>query len=242
MPMSSPRSTKSRSKPSMWLIPMHAAFSLVSAPLCIYMHLMQVEFTYDQYDVMFINTTRVDAFQYPMGVELFGTSQSNNAYMKRGELLSYNDIISRWNQQNGNSPFSACYQENVTTDNLGGIIIQPSKVAAVKNNGYFDNYINQIWSYFATHELYADMGQRGKWRGTVQGNTFVLTNGGQTAYVNKPSTTDVIEGAGTFATGSDIDKVMSTPPTDNCRTGVTEPVSSPATRGIPMWHSSIRTT
>ena len=167
-----------------------------------------VEFTYDQYDVMFINTTRVDAFQYPMGVELFGTSQSNNAYMKRGELLSYNDIINRWNQQNGNSPFSACYQENVTTDNLGGIIIQPSKVAAVKNNGYFDNYINQIWSYFATHELYADMGQRGKWRGTVQGNTFVLTNGGQTAYVNKPSTTDVIEGAGTFATGSDIDKAV----------------------------------
>ena len=167
-----------------------------------------VEFTYDQYDVMFINTTRVDAFQYPMGVELFGTSQSNNAYMKRGELLSYNDIINRWNQQNGNSPFSACYQENVTTDNLGGIIIQPSKVAAVKNNGYFDNYINQIWSYFTTHELYADMGQRGKWRGTVQGNTFVLTNGGQTAYVNKPSTTDVIEGAGTFATGSDIDKAV----------------------------------
>ena len=167
-----------------------------------------VEFTYDQYDVMFINTTRVDAFQYPMGVELFGTSQSNNAYMKRGELLSYNDIISRWNQQNGNSPFSACYQENVTTDNLGGIIIQPSKVATVKNNGYFDNYINQIWSYFATHELYADMGQRGKWRGTVQGNTFVLTSGGQTAYVNKPSTTDVIEGAGTFATGSDIDKAV----------------------------------
>ena len=167
-----------------------------------------VEFTYDQYDVMFINTTRVDAFQYPMGVELFGTSQSNNAYMKRGELLSYNDIINRWNQQNGNSPFSACYQENVTTDNLGGIIIQPSKVAAVKNNGYFDNYINQIWSYFTTHELYADMGQRGKWRGTVQGNTFVLTNGGQTASVNKPSTTDVIEGAGTFATGSGIDKAV----------------------------------
>lgn len=167
-----------------------------------------VEFTYDQYDVMFINTTRVDAFQYPMGVELFGTSQSNNAYMKRGELLSYNDIINRWNQQNGNSPFSACYQESVTTDALGGIIIQPSKVATVKNNGYFDNYINQIWSYFATHELYADMGQRGKWRGTVQGNTFVLTSGGQTAYVNKPSTTDVIEGAGTFATGSDIDKAV----------------------------------
>ncbi len=167
-----------------------------------------VEFTYDQYDVMFINTTRVDAFQYPMGVELFGTSQSNNAYMKRGELLSYNDIINRWNQQNGNSPFSACYQESVTTDALGGIIIQPSKVAAVKNNGYFDNYINQIWSYFTTHELYADMGQRGKWRGTVQGNTFVLTSGGQTAYVNKPSTTDVIEGAGTFATGSDIDKAV----------------------------------
>ena len=171
-----------------------------------------MEFTYDQYDVMFINTTRVDAFQYPMGVELFGTANSNNAYMKRGELLNYATIINRWNTTNANNDFKYCYQDVITTDALGGIITQPSKVAEVKNNGFFDDYINRIWNYFSSNELYADMGLRGKWRGKVNGgNSFVMTNvddANLVATINKPTTTDVIEGAGTFATGSETDKAV----------------------------------
>ena len=37
---------------------------------------------------------------------------------------------------------------------LGGIITQPSKVAAVKNNGWFDDYIDRIWA--ATFNAKAD--------------------------------------------------------------------------------------
>ena len=173
-----------------------------------------MEFTYDWYNVMFINTTRVDAFQYPMGVDLYGdeAAGANNPHMRRGELLNYATIINRWNTENAGTDFQYCYQDVITADNLGGIITQPSKVAAVKNNGWFDDYIDRIWAYFANNELYADMGQRGIWRGKVNGGTsFVLTNvddASQVATVNKPTTTDVIEGAGTFATGSEIDKAV----------------------------------
>lgn len=170
-----------------------------------------VEFTLDNYNVMFVNTSRVDAFQYPMGLELYGGSGSNNPYMKRGELKDYASIIDQWKTTNGSSQFNACYQDNITMDNLGGIIVQPSKVPSIKNNGYFDDYINRIWSYFSTNQLYADMGQLGKWRGGVSGNVFTMTresDGAVAKIATKPSTTDVIEGAGAFATGSSVDLAL----------------------------------
>ena len=174
-----------------------------------------IEFTYDRYGVMFINTTRVDAFQYPMGLELFGNASAgaNNPYTKRGEVNTYEEIINRWKTQNGGNIFSNCLKNNITHDNLGGIIMQPSKVAEVKNTGYFDGYINRIWSEFRTKDIHVNMGnQLGVWRGRVNGNNFVLTSvsgprQGQTAIVGKPTSIDVIEGAGEFAKphGNDAD-------------------------------------
>lgn len=166
-----------------------------------------IEFTYDRYGVMFINTTRVDAFQYPMGLELYGNAAAgaNNPYTKRGEVNTYEEIIKRWREENGGNIFSNCLKNKITKDNLGGIIMQPSKVAEVKNQGYFDEYINRIWSVFSSKDIYVDMGdQLGFWRGRVNGNNFVLTSEagprkGQTAVVGKPTTIDVIEGAGEFA-------------------------------------------
>ena len=91
--------------------------------------------------------------------------------------------------------------------------MQPSKVAEVKNTGYFDSYINRIWSEFRTKDIHVNMGnQLGVWRGRVNGNNFVLTSEsgprqGQTAIVGKPTSIDVIEGAGEFARfhGNDAD-------------------------------------
>lgn len=169
-----------------------------------------MEYSYDQYDVLFINTTRVDAFQYPMGVELFGNEKSSLQYMKRGETANYKTIIDRWKAMYGTSAFADCYSTPIKKDNIGGIITQPSKVASIKDNGYFDDYINRIWSKYANEKLYVDLGKiLGKWTGQVNGNTFVLTSDSdpsKVASVGKPTTTDVIEGAGTFATGSEVDK------------------------------------
>lgn len=170
------------------------------------------EFSYDENYVMFINTTRVDAFQYPMGVELYGGEGANNAYMKRGELVDYNDIIARWKSENQGNVFYNCLQSNVKKDQLGEIIMQPSKVADVKNHGFFDDYISRIWTAFAGKELNVSLGVLGKWRGKVSGDNFVLTSyegnrNGQTAVVGRPTTVDVIEGAGEFAKphGNDAD-------------------------------------
>lgn len=173
-----------------------------------------IEFSYDQYDVMFVNTTRVDAFQYPMGIDLWGNvaAGANNEHMRRGDLLTYAEIIDRWKTQTENTIYSNCLIDHITKDNLGGIIMQPSKVSSVANSNLFDSYINAIWSTFSTKELYADMGELGKWRGSVNGSgEFVMTRESDNAVAKvprKPSTTEAIEGAGSFAEGSKEDKAL----------------------------------
>lgn len=172
-----------------------------------------IEFSYDENNVFFVNTTRVDAFQYPMGIDLYGdvAAGANNAHMRRGELQNYAAIINAWNAQYGATIYDQCKVNRITRDNLGPIIMQPSKIAAVKNANVFDSYINAIWSAFATKRLHASMGERGVWSGSVQNGAFVMTNDAnpsQVAHIAKPTTTDVIEGAGTFASGSEIDKAV----------------------------------
>lgn len=173
-----------------------------------------IEFSYDQYDVMFVNTTRVDAFQYPMGIDLWGdkAAGANNEHMRRGDLLTYAEIIGRWQSQTKNTIYSNCLIDNITKDNLGGIIMQPSKVSSVSNSGIFDSYINSIWTTFATKTLYADMGQLGVWKGRVneQGQFVMKKDGTSTTAIipRKPSTNDAIEGAGSFAEGNEADKAL----------------------------------
>ena len=169
-----------------------------------------IEFTYNDDSNIWINTTRVDAFQYPMGLELFGSASSGEKYIKRGELLTYRDIIARWQNQHGGDQYAACLQNDITTDNLGGIILQPSKVTSVKNSGFMDSYINSVWDYFRNNDMYVSMGVLGTWRGRVSGDKFTLTcqqgnyfKPGTVATIPwKPSTTDAVEGAGAFATAA----------------------------------------
>ncbi len=161
---------------------------------------------------IWINTTRVDAFQYPMGLELYSASP---AYIKRGEKLSYGDIIKSWNNAYGNTVYKDCYSNPIRKDNLGGIIKQPSKVQSVKASNLFGDYINRVWDYFRYNTANISMGVLGRWEGRVYGDQFVLTckEGtywavGSQGHVNKPTTEDAIEGAGPFAAGSDIDKTV----------------------------------
>ena len=173
-----------------------------------------VEFSYDQYDVMFVNTTRVDAFQYPMAVDLYGNvaAGANNAHMARGETCTYQEVLEKWQQAYGNTIYSHCVIDNrITKDNLGPIIMQPSKVKALKQSNIFEEYIDQIWTTFSSKRLHAQMGERGTWSGKVENDVFVMKNDAnpsQVACVARPTTTDVIEGAGAFATGSEIDKAV----------------------------------
>ncbi len=180
-----------------------------------------VEFTYTpgsgsgkDYDEIWINTTRVDAFQYPMGLELWSTG--HYPYTKRGENVSYKTVIDKWNSTLGNTVYKDCLYNLITKDNVGGIIKQPSKVKSIKDQNIFDDYINKIWTYFSNHTANIDMGLLGRWTGKVEGEKFVLTcaeghywQPGSVATIDaKPDTEDVIEGAGVFASGSDISKTV----------------------------------
>lgn len=154
---------------------------------------------------MWSNTTRVDSYQYPMGLEVWGNS---NFYKKVGELKSHSQILSQW-QSTAPAAFAGCY------DASKGVILFPSKTAAFKAGGsqanYFDAYINSIWSKYTSGDLVFNAGDAGTWRGRVSGDvfTFTRTSDGQIAKISrKPTNTETMEGSGVLAEGGQWDKVV----------------------------------
>jgi hypothetical protein len=155
----------------------------------------------------FGNTTRVDAFAYPMGLELYG----NGYYKKTGELKTAADIV-------------AAYKANVpaefqgTVNNTTGVITFPSKTPAFYDgtNGttpgaygnYFKTYIDAIWNKYKTVDLIFYAGNAGVFKGRVDANdrlTVVGQSGaftGRTGIITRrPTTQEAFEGKGVLATG-----------------------------------------
>ncbi|MGL1904136.1 MAG: beta-1,3-glucanase family protein [Fibrobacterales bacterium] len=179
---------------------------------------------YDQedgvtYNGVWINTSRVDAYQYPMGVEVFGTDVGGvgNDYKKVGELLEHDEILNRWNNT-VSDPFKECYNEHKLPAG-DGIIYQPSKIpefgVAGEYKNYFDPYIDEVWTAFRSKKVRFSMFDEGLWEGWVEGDVFMAKQiekkNGQPgdasgSIASKPSTTDVIEGAGVMAAGGMYDK------------------------------------
>jgi hypothetical protein len=154
---------------------------------------------------MWANTTRVDSYQYPMGLEVWGNS---SFYKKVGELKTHAQLISQW-QSTAPAEFAGCL------DAAKGIIKFPSKTTAFLAGGaqanYFSAYINSIWSKYAGGDLVFSAGDAGTWRGRTSGNvfTFTRTSDGQVATItNKPTNTETMEGSGVLAAGAQWDKVV----------------------------------
>jgi hypothetical protein len=154
---------------------------------------------------LWANTTRVDSYQYPMGLEVWG---NNGFYKKVGELKTHSQILAQW-QASAPAAFAGCY------DAANGIIKFPSKTAAFQTGGaqanYFSAYINAIWSKYTNDYLVFNAGNAGTFTGHVSGNAFVFTRSsdGQTGTIsNKPTNTEAMEGSGVMASGSDLDKVV----------------------------------
>ncbi|RSK48045.1 beta-1,3-glucanase family protein [Hymenobacter rigui] len=160
-----------------------------------------IELTNNQYG-FFGNTTRVDAFQYPMGLELWG----NGYYKKTGELKTAADIV-------------AAYKANVPTEfqstvnNSTGVITFPSKSAAFADgtNGttagpygqYFKSYIDAIWNKYKSVDLIFNAGNAGVFKGRVDANDRLVVVGqsgayaGRTGIINgRPTTQMAFEGKG----------------------------------------------
>ncbi|MGL1936591.1 MAG: beta-1,3-glucanase family protein [Fibrobacterales bacterium] len=171
------------------------------------------------YNGVWINTSRVDAYQYPMGVEVFGTDVGGvgNDYKKVGELLEHDEILNRWNNT-VSDPFKKCYNEHKLPAG-DGIIYQPSKIpefgVAGEYKNYFDPYIDEVWTAFRSKKVRFSMFDEGLWEGWIEGDAFMAKqiekkNGdpgdASGSISSKPSTTDVIEGAGVMAAGGMYDK------------------------------------
>ena len=165
---------------------------------------------------LWVNTTRVDSYQYPMGLEVLGKSGTNYIYNKVGDLLTHSAIIQRWQKTFSNSEFLPCYvTSSWQNDPLGGIILQPSKIQQFSESGvsknYFQNYIDRIWNYYATNELVVSLADRGVYRGKVENDILkMVSSTGIQAWINgKPNTQEVIEGKGKIA-----EDVLATPDKD----------------------------
>lgn len=161
-----------------------------------------IELTNNQYG-FFGNTTRVDAFNYPMGLELRG---NNNVYQKTGELLTAAEIVSRY-KANVPTEFQG------TVNNTTGVITFPSKTAAFGDgtNGtptgaygqYFKSYIDAIWNKYKSTDLIFYAGNAGVFKGRIDANdrlTVVGQSGaftGRTGIINgRPTTQMAFEGKG----------------------------------------------
>ena len=155
------------------------------------------------------NTTRVDGYQYPMGLEV---TSANGAVTKTGELKSHADIGAAF-KASVPTEFQGCY------DPASGSILFPTKTVAwadgsigtMPNRGpyvdYMQSYIDQVWAKYRNEDLIFSSGDAGVFKGRVSGNQLTMTcisggfNGRTGIVQNKPTTQEAFEGKGVFDRG-----------------------------------------
>ena len=148
---------------------------------------------------LWCNTTRVDSYQYPMGLEVWGDS----FYKKVGEVKTHADILASWQA-------TAPPEFQPLLDTSTGMIHFPTKTSTFPTD-FFQSYIDAIWSKYATQQLVFNSGEAGVWRGSVQGSRFVFTRDrdNQVAVIpGKPTTLEAMEGSGVLASGDRWDLVV----------------------------------
>lgn len=165
-----------------------------------------IELTYNSLG-FFGNTTRVDAYQRPMVLEVFGHSEADP--QKRGETASHQAIISAF-QTSMPPEFGNCLRLQ------DSIILQPSKTEDFKSGphkDYFNIYVDSIWDKYKNQDLIFDGGQIGTWRGRVDNLDSLIFEciqgdslGRKGRIARKPTTLEIIEGSGVLADGGDNDK------------------------------------
>ena len=153
----------------------------------------------------FGNTTRVDAFNFPMGLELTGT----NYYKKTGELKSAADIVSAYKA-------SVPTEFQGTVNSSTGVISFPSKTPAFQDgsNGtaagpygsYFKGYLDAIWAKYKNEDLIFNAGNAGVFKGRVGADNRLVVVGQSGAYngrtgiiTREPTTQEAFEGKGVLA-------------------------------------------
>ena len=161
-------------------------------------HFDWYEFNYQ--NGIFINTTQVDEFGLPLLLDVWGSSGTFHQQVGITESIAQLD-----------SEFAAqvpAQFQPATMSNLR--ILSPSKVnmaAGGANGNYFDSNVASAWSSYSKTPLAITLNGR-QFTGTAAGSTLTFTevkpaaaNAGETFVVQKPSTQDILECAGTMASG-----------------------------------------
>ncbi|MBL6449963.1 carbohydrate-binding protein [Fulvivirga sp. 29W222] len=162
-----------------------------------------IELTNNQYG-MFANTTRVDSYQYPIGMELFG---SDGYYKKVGEIATHEEIVAAF-QTSVPAEFQKCLDPET------GEITAPSKTPEFADGSvgsmpvpgpyvnYMKPYVDAVWNKYAGEDLIFDAGDAGVWKGRVQGEQLVMVSqspaflGRKAIITRRPTTQEVFEGKG----------------------------------------------
>jgi beta-galactosidase len=160
---------------------------------------------YDWYEFnnqngIFINTTQVDQFGLPLLLDVWGAGGSFHQQVGITETVAQID-----------SEFASEVPAQFQPPTMSNLrILSPSKLSMAPggaNANYFDSYIASSWASFNNTPLLITLNGR-QFSGTTTGQTFTFTevnpaaaNAGETFIVSQPSTQDVLECAGTMATG-----------------------------------------
>ncbi|MDA7745938.1 beta-1,3-glucanase family protein [Psychromonas sp.] len=163
-----------------------------------------IELTYGD-NGLWTNTTRVDAYQYPMGLEVWGT---DGFYKRVGEVLTHDEILTQWRSRVGDA-FQSSLDESLE------IILNPSKSTSFQEgeayNDYFSDYVDAVWNRYETEDMHLSIGEAGLWIGRVTNDQFIFTNqdDGTVGMISaKPNTLEILEASGVLA--EDVSSTEST--------------------------------
>ena len=151
---------------------------------------------------IFINTTRVDHFGFPLKLRVQGLGGYDKTV---GEPLTESrDTLFTKFQQEVPVEFRSLADPNFPNVPYRTRILAPAHFTfrpGDVNGAYLDGYIGDMWNRFKTQDLVFTLDNLGTFRGRVDGSTnrFVFTGGRSngTYYINgKPNTAEVFLGAG----------------------------------------------
>ncbi len=161
-----------------------------------------IELTYDKYGY-FANTSRVDSYNYPMGMESWGQDMQWDAtgklivdadgkailvdsHKQAGENLTHDEIQILWKEWtkagSGREEFANCLTPKTGAIHAPGKIkdFADGTVGTMPTPGpyvnYYKSYIDKVWETYRTKDLVFDSGDAGVWTGRVSGETFTFTS------------------------------------------------------------------
>lgn len=166
-----------------------------------------IEFTAG--DVLYVNTTQVDAFTFPIVVADYADDGMGGYEWKKsvGITKSRKEVFDAWKAWTNTYPE---YKNLVRCD--GTRILAPCKVPKSDfDMTYMDSYIAEVWNYYKTHDLHYSESEHGTYTGRVhevQGkdgkikNVLIMTRKSDEAkfYVyDTPNMEEAFEGSGKLA-------------------------------------------